>query len=96
MLRRFRFFPVEFFVTKHDPVPKESPSLSLPLLLFALLNVDPGHAGAAIQVLMDITGVLLTCVTSTLILGFFERGELSSQVPSSPIVLAHMGDVKHF
>mmetsp|Transcript_43734 Transcript_43734/g.136796 ORF Transcript_43734/g.136796 Transcript_43734/m.136796 type:complete len:318 (-) Transcript_43734:174-1127(-) len=41
---------------------------ALPLLL-RRLNVDPAHAGATIQVVMDISGVTLTCVVSCLVLG---------------------------
>lgn len=41
---------------------------ALPLLL-SRLHVDPAHAGAAIQVIMDISGVTLTCVVSCLVLG---------------------------
>merc|ERR1711974_530693 len=33
------------------------------------LKVDPAHAGATIQVIMDISGVTLTCVVSCLVLG---------------------------
>jgi len=38
-------------------------------LLFRRLNMDPAHAGATIQVVMDISGVTLTCVVSCLVLG---------------------------
>ncbi|CAK0815879.1 unnamed protein product [Prorocentrum cordatum] len=41
---------------------------ALPLLLNRL-RLDPAHAGAAIQVIMDISGVTLTCVVSCLVLG---------------------------
>mmetsp|Transcript_117678 Transcript_117678/g.344652 ORF Transcript_117678/g.344652 Transcript_117678/m.344652 type:complete len:297 (+) Transcript_117678:73-963(+) len=41
---------------------------ALPLLL-RRINVDPAHAGATIQVVMDISGVTLTCVVSCLVLG---------------------------
>jgi Mg/Co/Ni transporter MgtE len=34
---------------------------SLPMLL-AVLGVDPSHAGATIQVIMDLAGVLITCL----------------------------------
>mmetsp|Transcript_12291 Transcript_12291/g.23870 ORF Transcript_12291/g.23870 Transcript_12291/m.23870 type:complete len:317 (+) Transcript_12291:60-1010(+) len=40
----------------------------LPLLL-KRLGMDPAHAGAAIQVAMDITGVTIACIVSCLILG---------------------------
>lgn len=41
---------------------------ALPLLLNRL-RVDPAHAGATIQVIMDISGVSLTCVVSCVVLG---------------------------
>lgn len=41
---------------------------ALPLLLHRL-RIDPAHAGATIQVIMDISGVTLTCVVSCLVLG---------------------------
>jgi len=41
---------------------------ALPLLL-RRMNMDPAHAGATIQVVMDISGVTLTCVVSCLVLG---------------------------
>lgn len=40
----------------------------LPLLLNKL-RLDPAHAGATIQVVMDISGVLITCVVSCTVLG---------------------------
>eukprot|EP00747_Dinoflagellata_sp_TGD_P083933 gnl/TRDRNA2_/TRDRNA2_162313_c0_seq1.p1 gnl/TRDRNA2_/TRDRNA2_162313_c0~~gnl/TRDRNA2_/TRDRNA2_162313_c0_seq1.p1 ORF type:complete len:337 (+),score=43.80 gnl/TRDRNA2_/TRDRNA2_162313_c0_seq1:51-1061(+) len=40
---------------------------ALPLLLDRL-RVDPGHGGAAIQVVMDVTGVTLTCIICCLVL----------------------------
>eukprot|EP00451_Oxyrrhis_marina_P015808 CAMPEP_0204313114 /NCGR_PEP_ID=MMETSP0469-20131031/3391_1 /ASSEMBLY_ACC=CAM_ASM_000384 /TAXON_ID=2969 /ORGANISM="Oxyrrhis marina" /LENGTH=210 /DNA_ID=CAMNT_0051293351 /DNA_START=11 /DNA_END=643 /DNA_ORIENTATION=+ len=40
----------------------------LPLSLFKL-GIDPAHSSAAIQVLMDISGISLTCAISLLILG---------------------------
>lgn len=40
----------------------------LPLLL-KRLGMDPAHAGAGIQVIMDITGVTITCIVSCFILG---------------------------
>lgn len=39
----------------------------LPILLL-FMKIDPGHAGAAIQVIMDITGVTLTCLVGTALL----------------------------
>lgn len=41
---------------------------ALPLLL-RRLNMDPAHASAAIQVVMDISGVALTCAVSSRVLG---------------------------
>lgn len=38
-------------------------------LVFQNLGLDPVHAGSAIQVIMDIGGVILTCVVSSLVLG---------------------------
>jgi len=38
-------------------------------LIFKYFGADPAHAGAAIQVLMDITGVTLTCVVACFVLG---------------------------
>eukprot|EP00451_Oxyrrhis_marina_P029846 CAMPEP_0204375972 /NCGR_PEP_ID=MMETSP0469-20131031/49683_1 /ASSEMBLY_ACC=CAM_ASM_000384 /TAXON_ID=2969 /ORGANISM="Oxyrrhis marina" /LENGTH=70 /DNA_ID=CAMNT_0051366751 /DNA_START=57 /DNA_END=269 /DNA_ORIENTATION=+ len=37
-------------------------------LVFLRVGVDPAHAGAAIQVLMDISGVTITCVVCSVIL----------------------------
>lgn len=37
-------------------------------IAFKLLRIDPAHAGAAIQVLMDMVGVTLTCLISHVIL----------------------------
>lgn len=47
---------------------------ALPLLLNKL-HVDPAHAGATIQVVMDISGVTLTCIVSCLVLGLPLSGE---------------------
>merc|ERR1712232_1151737 len=46
---------------------------ALPLIL-RKLNIDPAHAGATIQVVMDISGVSLTCVVSCLVLGLPLQG----------------------
>eukprot|EP00397_Hematodinium_sp_SG-2012_P042708 GEMP01047299.1.p1 GENE.GEMP01047299.1~~GEMP01047299.1.p1 ORF type:complete len:310 (+),score=61.35 GEMP01047299.1:57-986(+) len=54
----------------------------LPILL-ASLNIDPGHAGAAIQVIMDIMGVTLTCVVGTA----FLRG--NNPTPRSLLAIDH-------
>ena len=42
------------------------------LLPFGLrvLGLDPGHAGAGVQVLMDVMGCLITCVICSIILKF--------------------------
>lgn len=40
---------------------------TLPLLL-QCLDIDPAHSSTSIQVIMDITGVLITCVMSSFIL----------------------------
>ncbi len=37
-------------------------------LLFQLAGVDPANSSTTIQVVMDITGVLLTCLTATTLL----------------------------
>lgn len=41
---------------------------ALPLLL-SKLGMDPAHAGATIQVIMDVSGVTLTCIISCAVLG---------------------------
>ncbi|OLP77263.1 Magnesium transporter MgtE [Symbiodinium microadriaticum] len=51
---------------------------ALPIVLNKL-GLDPAHAGATIQVLMDVSGVALTCVISSMVLGFNER---SSPAPA--------------
>lgn len=50
---------------------------ALPLLL-RRLEVDPAHAGATIQVVMDISGVTLTCIVSSLVLGLPLSAEQAS------------------
>jgi len=40
---------------------------SLPLLLH-MLRLDPAHAGATIQVIMDLAGVLITCMVCSVLL----------------------------
>merc|ERR1711971_1465868 len=53
---------------------------ALPLIL-QRFNIDPAHAGAAIQVVMDISGVSLTCIVSCLVLGVpLSRPELPTPV----------------
>lgn len=58
---------------------------TLPLAL-QKLGLDPVHAGSAIQVLMDIGGVVITCVVSSLVLGSSLTAEMASLggVPSIP------------
>ncbi|CAE8740977.1 unnamed protein product [Polarella glacialis] len=51
---------------------------ALPLLL-SRLGVDPAHAGATIQVIMDVSGVLLTCAVSTIVLGVPLDGEQAAK-----------------
>ncbi|CAD7942399.1 unnamed protein product [Amoebophrya sp. A25] len=60
---------------------------ALPLGM-AYYGIDPAHAGAAIQVIMDITGVALTCLVSTIILFALEREDFGKSV-ISPIVKKH-------
>ncbi|CAJ1452374.1 unnamed protein product [Effrenium voratum] len=63
---------------------------ALPLFL-SHLGLDPAHAGATIQVVMDVSGVALTCVISSAVLGFKEPVILEA-VPitgSSHKVLTH-------
>lgn len=68
---------------------------ALPLFL-KHMGIDPAHAGAAIQVLMDISGVTCTCVVSCLVLQVpifgHERSVVSNPL-SSPIVVqgSHQG-----
>eukprot|EP00052_Salpingoeca_macrocollata_P001538 m.26120 g.26120 ORF g.26120 m.26120 type:complete len:185 (-) comp11473_c0_seq1:140-694(-) len=47
--------------------------------LFHGMGLDPAHAGPTIQVIMDITGVLLTCTVCTV---FFSQVETQSTVSS--------------
>lgn len=58
---------------------------ALPLFL-SQLGVDPAHAGATIQVLMDVSGVALTCVISSAVLGFQGTANVqkSTSVTTSP------------
>lgn len=68
---------------------------ALPLFL-KYNGIDPAHAGAAIQVLMDITGVCCTCIVSCLVLGVPIWGHERSVVPNpsdAPIVVhgSHQG-----
>lgn len=69
---------------------------ALPLFL-SKLQIDPAHAGATIQVVMDISGVTLTCIVSCLVLGLPLSGE---QMPTNPTVTPsftqmHMENIQH-
>lgn len=55
---------------------------SLPLVLNRM-GLDPAHAGAAIQVMMDIIGVTLTCIISCTVLGV----KVESRSGGAPIVI---------
>jgi Mg/Co/Ni transporter MgtE len=57
---------------------------ALPLVLNRL-GIDPAHAGAAIQVIMDISGVTLTCIISCTVLGV-QVGK-----PQAPGIIAPTG-----
>jgi len=64
---------------------------ALPLLL-RKLNVDPAHAGATIQVVMDISGVTLTCVVSCLVLGLpLSSAKAGAKVMHARVSDAHVG-----
>mmetsp|Transcript_132567 Transcript_132567/g.296422 ORF Transcript_132567/g.296422 Transcript_132567/m.296422 type:complete len:315 (+) Transcript_132567:67-1011(+) len=73
---------------------------ALPLLLNRY-EVDPAHAGATIQVIMDISGVTLTCVVSCLVLGMplsdeaasaqISMGQNSTQVRTASISIQNEG-----
>lgn len=59
---------------------------ALPLLL-RRLHMDPAHAGATIQVVMDISGVTLTCIVSCLVLGLPLNGQVArSDTTTSSLV----------
>lgn len=60
---------------------------SLPLILNRF-GFDPAHAGAAIQVIMDISGVTITCIISCTVLGV----SVHHDDPVQPIVV-HTGPV---
>merc|ERR1719436_1238029 len=59
---------------------------ALPLLL-KRFHIDPAHAGATIQVVMDISGVSLTCVVSCLVLGLPLQG--GQKNPSNVTLVEH-------
>mmetsp|Transcript_81988 Transcript_81988/g.265612 ORF Transcript_81988/g.265612 Transcript_81988/m.265612 type:complete len:339 (-) Transcript_81988:152-1168(-) len=65
---------------------------ALPVLMNRF-GIDPAHAGATIQVVMDISGVTLTCIVSCLVLGLPLMGgtHLSASVNGS-IPLVHNFD----
>lgn len=63
---------------------------ALPVLL-SRLRIDPAHAGATIQVIMDISGVSLTCVVSCWVLGLPVGGGVqvisnATVLPESPML----------
>lgn len=59
---------------------------ALPLLL-SRFQMDPAHAGATIQVVMDISGVSLTCVVSCLVLGIpLTSGQAAHNATAAPAV----------
>lgn len=37
-------------------------------ILFKALNIDPAHASPSIQVIMDLTGILITCIVAAIVL----------------------------
>lgn len=55
---------------------------ALPVFL-SRAGIDPAHAGATIQVVMDISGVTLTCIVSCLVLGLPLRGGVASSMQSN-------------
>jgi len=55
---------------------------ALPIILDRV-GLDAGHAGAAVQVLMDMLGVLLTCVISSLVLDIPMSGEMPVEALST-------------
>eukprot|EP00434_Breviolum_minutum_P043527 symbB.v1.2.038805.t1/scaffold6181.1/size20265/3 len=68
---------------------------ALPLLL-SELGVDPAHAGATIQVLMDVSGVALTCVISSAVLGFQETTVNVEKVTATTSLAAKTSAVANF
>lgn len=58
----------------------------LPLVLRAL-QIDPAHAGAAIQVIMDIVGVSLTCIIGHLILSVVDPPPQTIIIPKEETLL---------
>lgn len=55
------------------PAAARVPAAGLPFVL-ARAGVDPANAGTSIQVVMDITGVLITCATCHLVLDQLAQG----------------------
>eukprot|EP00930_Biecheleria_cincta_P055172 TRINITY_DN41523_c0_g1_i1.p1 TRINITY_DN41523_c0_g1~~TRINITY_DN41523_c0_g1_i1.p1 ORF type:complete len:301 (+),score=40.86 TRINITY_DN41523_c0_g1_i1:231-1133(+) len=60
---------------------------ALPLLL-SKLGMDPAHAGATIQVIMDVSGVTLTCVISCAVLGATPNIELMTNSTTTTSIAA--------
>ena len=63
---------------------------SLPLLLH-WLRLDPAHAGATIQVIMDLAGVLITCMVCSVLL----RSEVLTLDSGVPHEFHHISSTKH-
>lgn len=57
---------------------------ALPIFL-SRMHIDPAHAGATIQVIMDISGVALTCVVSCFVLGLPINGPLQKSSNSTAV-----------
>jgi len=66
---------------------------ALPLFLHAY-NIDPGHAGAAGQVIMDLLGVSITCIVSLSVVVILEGKDFGANI-FSPIVKGHFSKVKN-
>ena len=62
---------------------------SLPLLLHQL-RLDPAHAGATIQVIMDLAGVLITCMVCSVLL----RSEVLTLDAGVPHEFHHISSTK--
>lgn len=58
---------------------------ALPVMLDRL-GMDPAHAGATIQVVMDISGVTVTCLVSCFVLGLPVMGAQAAQDPAVRLV----------
>eukprot|EP00933_Yihiella_yeosuensis_P085154 TRINITY_DN9996_c0_g5_i1.p1 TRINITY_DN9996_c0_g5~~TRINITY_DN9996_c0_g5_i1.p1 ORF type:complete len:288 (-),score=28.99 TRINITY_DN9996_c0_g5_i1:211-1074(-) len=70
---------------------------ALPFVLHRM-GIDPAHAGATIQVIMDVSGVLLTCLVSCAVLGVPMDGEqvaTNTTTTTSVAALARSLQVDH-